>query len=108
MELNMLREFRNGNFKYKALTINGLIILLLTYFIFHALYGDRGILAYFKLNQKIEKSLAELESARLERLEFEHKVNLLRPQSLDIDALDELARKTLGVSNPNEQVFGAE
>jgi cell division protein FtsB len=104
----MIANLNNENIKYKTLTVNGIILLLLTYFVFHALYGDRGVIAYFKLNQRIEKSLSELEFARLERLELEHKVNLLRPQSLDADALDELARKTLGVSNPNEQVFGIE
>ncbi|MDF2965199.1 MAG: Septum formation initiator [Rickettsiaceae bacterium] len=104
----MIENLINGNLKYKALSLNGLILLLLTYFIFHALYGDRGVIAYFKLNQRIEKSLSELEMARLERLELEHRVNLLRPQSLDTDALDEIARKTLGVSHPKEQVFGVE
>ncbi len=104
----MFENLNKGNLRYKAFSVNWLILLLLTYFAFHALYGERGVIAYFKLNQKIDKSLAELESARFERVSLEHRVNLLRSQSLDTDALDELARKTLGVSNPHEQVFSVE
>jgi cell division protein FtsB len=104
----MLDTLINRKPNFKAFSLNWLILLLLSYFVFHALYGDRGVIAYFKLNQKIDKSLSELDIARLERVELEHRVNLLRSQSLDTDALDELARKTLGVSKPNEQMFNTE
>ena len=45
---------------------------------------------------------------RAERLEIENRAKLLRPESLDIDMLDEKARNTLGVIAPNEQVFKKE
>lgn len=89
----------------KKLVFNIIISLFLVYFIFHTIYGNLGIIAYFKLNQKLEKAYENLENLRVERIEIEHKVKLLRPESLDKDMLDEQARNILGVAAPNEQVF---
>jgi cell division protein FtsB len=88
----------------KKITIHVLLLVLLIYFVFHAVVGNRGILAYFKLNQKLEKSSTELDHLRAERIELEHKVRLLKPP-VDLDMLDEQARRVLGVARPSEKVF---
>lgn len=75
------------------------------YFVFHVVYGNRGILAYFKLNTKIDQATHELDEVRAERLELEHKVNSLKTESLDRDMLDEEARRGLGLANEKEKVF---
>ena len=90
---------------YKKLLINVLLSLVLVYFVFHSFYGNKGIIAYFTLNQKLEKAYNELENLRAERVELEHKVKLLRPESLDRDMLDQEARRVLGIASPKEQVF---
>ncbi|KAJ6644836.1 Isoprenyl transferase, partial [Pseudolycoriella hygida] len=82
--------------------LNIFLFLLLMYFVFHSIYGGRGIIAYFSLNQQLEKAYSELEMLRDERIELEHKVKLLRPESLDRDMLDQEARRVLGVALPNE------
>lgn len=87
----------------KKLVFNVIISLLLVYFVFHTIYGNRGLLAYFKVNQKLDKSYEELKTLRSERIEHEHKVKLLKEG--DKDLIDEKARNILGVANPNEQVF---
>lgn len=89
----------------KKLIINIFLSLLLLYFVFHSIYGNRGILAYFTLNQQLEKSYNELEILRADRIEAEHTVKLLRPESLDRDMLDQYARKILGLASVKEQVF---
>jgi len=78
---------------------------MLLYFIFHSIYGSRGVIAYFKLQVELENAHSKLNTLRVERLEIENKANLLRPKSLDYDMLDEKARNVLGVALPNEQVF---
>ncbi len=96
-------------FKISRKTLfNFVIFSLLIYFVFHSIYGNRGMLAYFKINQRLEKSYKELEILRANRIESEHKVKLLRSNSLDKDLLDEQARNILGVANPKEQVFSRE
>ncbi len=89
----------------KKIVFNVLLFLLLAYFIFHSIYGNRGIIAYLTLNQRLEKAYSELETLRAERIELEHRVKLLRPESLDKDMLDQEARRVLGVALPREQVF---
>ena len=87
---------------------NIIILVLLLYFTFHSIYGNRGVVAYFKLQAELESTHNKLDMLRAERLEIENRAKLLRPESLDIDMLDEKARNILGVSAPNEQVFKKE
>jgi cell division protein FtsB len=89
----------------KKILFNLLMLFLLGYFIFHSVYGNRGFIAYFKLNQQLEKVQNDLNEAKAERVELEHKVQLLRSDSLDKDMLDEQARKTLGVGKQEEMIF---
>lgn len=88
----------------KKIMFNLFILVVLLYFIFHTIAGNRGVIAYFKLNQKIEKSNVELDILKAERIDLEHKVKLLK-SPIDRDMLDEQARKVLGVAKPNERVF---
>ncbi len=89
----------------KKQIVHYLLIAVLLYFVFHLLYGNRGIVAYFRLNQKLDNSVKELDTLKAERLEIEHKVNSLKPESLDRDLLDEQARKGLGMAGEKERVF---
>lgn len=81
---------------------------MLVYFVFHSIYGSRGILAYFKLQSELERSQIALDTLRQERLEVENRTKLLRPGSLDKDMLDEKVRSVLGVAKPTENVFAVE
>lgn len=74
------------------------------YFIFHAIAGNRGVIAYLRLNDNIESIVKEADALKTERIELEHKVNLLK-SSIDLDMLDEQARKVLGLAKEEENVF---
>jgi len=87
---------------------NIIILVLLLYFTFHSIYGNRGVVAYFKLQAELESTHNKLDMLRAERLEIENRAKLLRPESLDIDMLDEKARNILGIIAHNEQVFKRE
>lgn len=76
--------------------------LLIVYFGYHAIEGDRGLFAYLRLNQEIRKAEVTLDLIRAERKDLEHRVNLMRAGSLDRDMLDEQARATLGLGRPDE------
>lgn len=89
----------------KKIILNIFLALLLGYFVFHCIYGNKGIIAYLKVNRQLEKAYDELKLLRAERVELEHNVKLLRTESLDKDMLDEQARKVLGIAAPSEQVF---
>ncbi|MBM3617866.1 MAG: septum formation initiator family protein [Alphaproteobacteria bacterium] len=74
------------------------------YFAYHALNGERGIYAYFKQSRNLEVSQAELTRLTQQRAELEKRVHLLSNASLDLDLLDEEARRTLGSAKKGEVV----
>jgi cell division protein FtsB len=59
----------------------------------------------FKLTHQLDKLQNELDTVRAERLHIEHRVNLMRSDSLDLDLLDEQVRKILGYASPEEGVY---
>lgn len=93
----MLNKFGLKSF-FTALLFSGIIF----YFCYHMISGGRGILAYFKLNSQMLALESELETTRAERLTIEHKSNLLKSNSLDLDLLEEQAKRVLGYAKPKE------
>ncbi len=90
---------------HKKQILNIASIFILIYFVFHSIYGNKGILAYFRLQAELDLAHQKLKLLRVERLEIENQTKLLRNESLDKDMLDEKIRSVLGVSAPGEQVF---
>ncbi len=80
-------------------------LFIVGYFAFHAVHGDRGILAWHRLDQKVAERRAELDVLRGDRRVLEHRVRLLHPDSLDLDLLDETARHILGYGHPDELII---
>jgi cell division protein FtsB len=78
---------------------------ILTYFVYHAIYGDRGFIAQSRLQSEIQQAELVLEQVRGERMKMEHRASLLRPDSLDPDMLDERARLLLSYTRPDELVI---
>jgi cell division protein FtsB len=71
----------------------------------HAVTGRQGLLAYVDL-QAQERALEQrLETLAQERTELEARAARLRPETLDLDYLDERARITLAAGDPEELVF---
>lgn len=77
---------------------------LMSYFAYHAVQGDRGLIAWWNLRYEIEKTDLELSEVTAEKKALEHRVSLLRPGSLDPDMLEERARLMLGVVHPNDLI----
>ena len=75
------------------------------YFVYHAVQGDRGILAWMQVNQQIKVAQAELTKTDDERDAMEQRVALLSNSSLDLDMLEERARVMLNFADPNDLVI---
>lgn len=69
--------------------------LVVTYFAYGAVQGDRGILAYFALSQEISRAQTTYDELRDTRVALERRVKRLHPDSLDLDLLEERARAVL-------------
>jgi len=77
---------------------------VMVYFGYHAVQGDRGLMAWWNLRFEIERADAELIKVSAEKKVLEHRVALLRPESLDRDMLEERARIMLGAVGPNDLI----
>lgn len=96
----------NRKFRYHFSKIMLPIIAggLLIYIIYHMLSGNHGWLAWRSLKKDLgiaEQSLTDLQK---EKDALEHRVKLLRPETLDMDMLDERVRAVLNNSDPNDTI----
>ena len=80
-------------------------ISLLGYFIYHIIQGERGLLSWRQLNQKIDHAQSRLQETTTEQEVLEHRVHLMRPESLDPDMLEEQAREKLNFARKDEIVI---
>lgn len=80
-------------------------LLLMVYFGYHIVQGERGLFSWMRLRQKITESQEHLSKIQAEKETLEMRVSLLRPDSLDPDMLEERARKILNWGYPWEVVI---
>ena len=78
---------------------------LVAYFAYHAVQGDRGLLAWMSLKQDLAQArVSESQLART-RSRLEWRVDLLRPDNLDLDLLAERAHELLGYGRSDELII---
>ncbi len=75
---------------------------IVVYFLYHTIQGDRGWLAMLRLQNQLATSQNNLSQLQQEHKELNHRVLLMRPNSMDPDLLDEKSREMLDYSKPNE------
>lgn len=75
------------------------------YFAYHAVQGDRGLIALSHLQNEIQQAQATLAQASEQRIELEKRASLLRRDHLDPDMLDERARAVLNYSHPDDVII---
>ena len=92
--------------KVRAGQIAGPVIgmTVVVYFAYHAVQGDRGLLALGKLRGEVNTLQAQVLDVRNERFELQNKAHMLRPETLDPDLLEERARVLLGFGKPDEWI----
>ena len=100
--MQVRREFSR---RLKSLAAQLLGACVAGYFIYHAVQGDRGILAWLRVNQQLEAAQVELANSATDRAALEQRVALLNNSSLDLDMLEERARVMLNFSDPDDVVI---
>lgn len=74
------------------------------YFGVHAMQGDRGLLAWVQVRQEIAKAEIVAQEISAEKVDLEHRVSLLRNDSLDLDMLEERVRLMLNLTRQDEKL----
>lgn len=91
--------------RYQGLIDLGLtaaVILSVSYFSYAALLGDYGVFRHIRAEAQAEKLGRELAALRAERAVMENRTRRLSSEALDLDLLDEQARKVLGMIRGDE------
>jgi cell division protein FtsB len=91
--------------KLKPLLAPAGALLLLAYFAYHAVEGEYGLTALNRLLEQETQLAAELAEIREDRAALEARVELMRPESLDPDMIDERARQALNLAHPQDIVI---
>lgn len=102
-ELGLIRTREPLRLRHALIPLVCLIVL--SYFAYHAVYGRHGFIAWLSLQNSVDTLERQLAEVRATHRRLDQQVSLLRPESLDPDLLDERARATLGLANPNDIVI---
>ena len=81
-----------------------LVTVVLAYFAYHALHGQRGLRAWIDSRHALAAAQGELDAVRAERADLERQVRAFQQDQLDRDLLEEELRK-LGYVQPNEVII---
>jgi len=79
----------------------GSIALYLGY---HLIQGENGALSYILVSKKLEETNKHLATSKEKRKRLDHRVSLLREDSINVDMLAERARIILNYGRDNETV----
>lgn len=100
--MGLLQEFRNRA-RYVVGPVLGLCAI--GYFAYHGVHGDRGLIAWLKVKQRVATAKEALVLSENEREKLEKRVRLLNPGSLDPDMLEERARVMLNYGHTDDLVI---
>ena len=81
-----------------------LLAATLGYFGYHVIQGERGVVAWLQLEKDLRVARANAAVLSQEKAQLEHRVRLLRPNSLDPDLLEERARVVLNYARDGEML----
>lgn len=79
-------------------------IVLVSYFAYHTVHGERGVLALIQMRERLADAQQHLSTLKFEEARWERNVKLLHPASIDPDMLDERVRLMLGYAEADDRV----
>ena len=80
-------------------------MLLIGYFGVNAYSGTRGLKAKQDIDKQTAALSVELDRLMIEQARWQRRIDLLQPNGLDPDMLDERARALLDYTDPNDLVL---
>ncbi len=100
--MNKSLILKNKIVLYLSFLITFFIFIYLVYFF---LNGQRGLLKYFYLTKQAEEYNHTLANLKAENDYYLDRTKRLQPNTVDLDFLDEQARKKLGLIDKNEIII---
>ena len=79
--------------------------MMVVFFGFHTIAGDRGSLARPELERKIQLAEEQLVLLKKHHSFLVHRISLMQDESIDADMLEETAQSELGLYSPNDVII---
>jgi cell division protein FtsB len=86
-------------------SLYGLAGLIAAYFVWHGVNGHLGLKAGEEYEQRLAQLRFQRDLLKLERMQWEQRIALIRGETVDADILDEEARAQLGRVHKNDVVI---
>ncbi|RMD62910.1 MAG: septum formation initiator family protein [Alphaproteobacteria bacterium] len=97
--------FHELRIKARHIALPVVAACLVGYFVYHLVEGERGLRTWLRLQQKLAAAEASEADLARARARLERRVALLRPDSLDLDLLDERAHDVLNYGRADELII---
>jgi cell division protein FtsB len=75
------------------------------YFVWHGVNGQRGLKTGEEYEQKLAQLRMERDMLKLQRMQWESRIALIKGENVDADILEEQTRKSLGRVHKNDVVI---
>jgi cell division protein FtsB len=82
-----------------------LIFCLVAYFGYHAVQGERGLLAWLSVKHELAEARATQTALTATRADLKRRVDLLARDGLDLDMLEERAHEVLNYGREDEVII---
>ena len=82
-----------------------IVVTLVAYFSYSAVQGPYGLLNLFKIETGEAQLVKQLDAITLQRVAAQNRTHRLSDEYLDLDLLDEQARKVLGLIRGGEIII---
>jgi cell division protein FtsB len=100
--MSFWRSFKR---RVREAVLPAVFLSLAFYFAWSSYQGQRGLDEQKRREQAMLAAKADLDNAHQEEAVWQRRVNALRTEHLDIDALDERVRDRLNLSNPDDLIM---
>ena len=81
------------------------MMLVIAFFGGYALIGANGVMAWGDYSRQLEQNRIKLAELEKEKAVLQNRVSLLNPRRANPDMADELVRRELGLTHPDEVII---
>ena len=81
------------------------MMLVIAFFGGYALIGANGLMAWGDYSRQLEQNRIKLAELEKEKAVLQNRVSLLNPKRANPDMADELVRRELGLTHPDEVII---
>jgi cell division protein FtsB len=87
---------------FAAMVLPAACSAVTAYFIYYAIWGERGVLALEDAQAELGVRQEQLAQVRDQRIHLQHRISLMQPGQVDPDLIEELSRSELMDGAPGE------